>query len=191
MPRKVPPGRLDELVEAASRVFIERGYKQTQISDVAEAMGIAKGTVYLYVESKEALFDLACRFADAPSPRSISITLPVRTPAAGATAQYIAEQLATSKVFPLVATLLTKRRGDARKELEAIVVALFDELALHRHALKLVDQSARDLPELGALWFEGARGGLRSLLELQRFDVVNTTHCPRESGLAVMEAVAR
>ena len=32
----------------------------------AEAMGVAKGTLYLYVESKEALFDLTCRSADAP-----------------------------------------------------------------------------------------------------------------------------
>lgn len=32
---------------------------------------------------------------------------------------------------------------------------------------------------------------VRSLLELQRFDIVITTHCPRESGLVVMEAVAR
>lgn len=165
MPRTVPPGRFDELVEAATRVFAERGYKQTQMSDVAEAMGIAKGTVYLYVESKEALFDLACRLADTPGPRPMPTDLPVRTPASGATARYVAEQLAGSTVFPLMSTLLAKKkRGDARKEVESIVVELFDELTRHRRALKLVDQSARDLPDLAALWFEGARGGLLELL---------------------------
>ena len=36
---------------AATDVFIERGYRQTQMADVARAMGVAKGTVYLYVVS--------------------------------------------------------------------------------------------------------------------------------------------
>ena len=37
-------------------------------------------------------------------------------------------------------------------------------LARNRRGLKLIDRSARDLPELAALWFEGARGGFLALL---------------------------
>lgn len=35
------------LIDAATGVFIAQGYRRTQMSDIAEAMGLAKGTVYL------------------------------------------------------------------------------------------------------------------------------------------------
>jgi hypothetical protein len=53
---------------------------------------------------------------------------------------------------------------DARRELEAIVSELYDTLAANRRGIKLLDRSARDYPELAALWFEGGRGGLIALL---------------------------
>ena len=175
MPRTMPAGRFDDLIEAAANVFTERGYKRTQMADVAESLGVAKGTVYLYVESKEALFDLTCRLADTPRPRPLPPKLPVGTPPAGSTTRYVAEQLAASRVFPFMSTLLAKKkRGEARAELEEIVGLLFDDLARHRSALKLIDRSARDLPELAALWFEGARGGLLELLTKYIEDRVRT-----------------
>jgi Bacterial regulatory proteins, tetR family len=68
MVRRTPEHRFQDLLDAATRVFIAQGYRRTQVADVAEAMRVAKGTVYLYVESKEALFDAALRYADAPGP---------------------------------------------------------------------------------------------------------------------------
>jgi AcrR family transcriptional regulator len=41
--------RLRELAEAATAVFCRRGFERSQMSDVAKAMGVATGTVYLYV----------------------------------------------------------------------------------------------------------------------------------------------
>jgi AcrR family transcriptional regulator len=175
MPRTVPAGRFDDLIEAAAAVFTERGYKRTQMADVAEKLGVAKGTLYLYVESKEALFDLTCRLADTARPRPVPAKLPVATPHAGSTTQYVAEQLAASRVLPWIASLLAKKkRGDARAELEAMVDVLFDDLARHRRAVKLIDRSARDVPELAALWFEGVRGGLLELLTRYIEDRVRT-----------------
>lgn len=165
MPRRPPKDRFEQLVEVAARVFIEGGYRRTQMADIADAMGVAKGTVYGYVESKEALFDLAVRLADAPRPIAIPAALPVPTPPAGSTATYVAGELSKSPVLPLVESFLAKkRRGDARVELEMFVRELYDDLCRHRRGLKLVDQSARDLPDLAAVWFEGARGGLVELL---------------------------
>jgi len=159
--RKAPPDRFEQLVDVATRVFIDGGYKRTQMADVADAMGVAKGTVYLYVESKEALFDLAVRLADSPRPLTPPPTLPIPTPAPTATAEYVASELAKSPVLPLMESLLAKKkRGDARLELEMFVRELYDNLSRHRHGLKLVDQSAKDLPELAAVWFDTARGGL-------------------------------
>src|SRR6185369_14017595 len=100
MPRTAPPDRFDQLVARATDVFIEQGYRRTQMADVAAAMGIAKGTLYLYVESKEALFDLVCRFADAEPPIPRPATLPVPTPKPGATLEYVAARLAEENRVP-------------------------------------------------------------------------------------------
>ena len=57
MTPRPPPARFPDLIQAATRVFLAQGYRRTQMADVAAAMDAAKGTLYLYVESKEALFD--------------------------------------------------------------------------------------------------------------------------------------
>src|SRR5262249_29805940 len=41
---------------------------------------------------------------------------------------------------------------------------LYDTVAANRWGIKLLDRSARDYPELAALWFDGARNGLVGLL---------------------------
>jgi AcrR family transcriptional regulator len=165
MPRVTPPDRLERLVEAATRVFVEQGYRRTQMADVADALGVAKGTLYLYVESKEALFDLAVRAADAPRPLRLPGPLPLRTPKTGATLRYVRERLAAGgQLATLSAALQRKRTADTRAELRGICEELYAVLAGNRHGIQLIDRSARDQPELAALWFEGSRGGLVQLL---------------------------
>jgi AcrR family transcriptional regulator len=44
------------VLDASLRVFSERGYHATRISDLIEAAGIARGTFYLYFDSKNAIF---------------------------------------------------------------------------------------------------------------------------------------
>jgi len=51
-----PEERPIEILDAALMVFGERGYAGTRLEDVARQAGVSKGTVYLYFESKEALF---------------------------------------------------------------------------------------------------------------------------------------
>ena len=38
--------------DAALTVFAQKGYGDTRIGDIANAVGIAKGTIYLYFESE-------------------------------------------------------------------------------------------------------------------------------------------
>ncbi|MES2363234.1 MAG: TetR/AcrR family transcriptional regulator [Pseudomonadota bacterium] len=46
----------DEIVQTASRLFAERGYKSTTLAQIAEVAGVDRATVYYYVGSKEELF---------------------------------------------------------------------------------------------------------------------------------------
>ena len=43
------------IIEAANAEFSRRGYRNTTMSDIAKMIGVSKGAVYQYFESKEAL----------------------------------------------------------------------------------------------------------------------------------------
>jgi AcrR family transcriptional regulator len=45
-----------ELTAAALELFVEKGFAGTRLDDVAARAGVSKGTLYLYFDSKEALF---------------------------------------------------------------------------------------------------------------------------------------
>ncbi len=45
-----------ELTAAALELFVEKGFVGTRLEDVAARAGVSKGTLYLYFDSKEALF---------------------------------------------------------------------------------------------------------------------------------------
>lgn len=51
-----PEDRPDEILDAATTVFGEQGFARTRLEDVAKRAGVSKGTLYLYFDSKEALF---------------------------------------------------------------------------------------------------------------------------------------
>jgi len=172
MARTIPQDRLPRLVAVATSVFIEQGFRQTKMDDVADALGVAKGTLYLYVESKEALFDLVCRAADRPFEEPVG--LPLKSPPAGATIKYITERLAAGQVMPSLGEALGGRRRETREELAAITGDIYDALARNRVGIKLVDRSARDIPELGKIWFGGARSFLVDALSHYLTDRIRT-----------------
>ena len=59
-----------ELLEAATRLFVEKGYAATRVEEVAALANVSKGTLFLYYPSKEALLkavvreNIAGRFAE-------------------------------------------------------------------------------------------------------------------------------
>ena len=53
--------RPEEITAAALDLFVERGFANTRLDDVASRAGISKGTLYLYFENKEELFKAVVR----------------------------------------------------------------------------------------------------------------------------------
>jgi AcrR family transcriptional regulator len=47
--------RWDEIIRAAARIFYAKGYEATSLQDIASAVGMLKGSVYYYIETKEDL----------------------------------------------------------------------------------------------------------------------------------------
>src|SRR5246127_5232058 len=53
--------RAPEILDAALACFSERGFAATRMDDIAARAGISKGTIYLYFDSKEAVFKALAR----------------------------------------------------------------------------------------------------------------------------------
>jgi AcrR family transcriptional regulator len=97
--------RRSELTRQAARLFAEKGYHGTSIGDLAEAMGVQKGSLYAHIESKADLLwevarDGAAAFHDALDsvaddlPATEKIRLGLR-----AHLRVVAEQLDVATVF--------------------------------------------------------------------------------------------
>jgi AcrR family transcriptional regulator len=51
-----PDQRRHQLLDAATWVFARKGYRRAGVSDIIARAGVARGTFYLYFESKEQVF---------------------------------------------------------------------------------------------------------------------------------------
>lgn len=59
--------RRDAIMKAAEQMFFEKGYEETSIQDILDALSISKGGFYHYFESKNALLEAICRQRSAQS----------------------------------------------------------------------------------------------------------------------------
>ena len=152
MARRIPENRFDELVRAATEVFIARGYRLTQMSDIAEAVGVAKGTLYGYVESKEALLWVCLLGADQAGPIPLPETLPIPTPPQGQMGLRVKDALNAEQAQPILSEALERDRAeDPVEEMGKVFGELFDLVFANRHRIKLLDRCL-DHPELANLW---------------------------------------
>ena len=157
--RRRPPERLDELALCAIEVFSERGYRRTQMADVARRLGVSPGALYGYVESKEALFDLAVRraFGEALD----AAALPLRVPEPGVLLRHVRGAMQRQiRRSSLDASLARPAPRDVAAELTMLLGELYDGLARNAAALRLLEASARDRPDLAELYFARGRAGL-------------------------------
>ncbi len=60
--QRVPAPKERAILDVALRLFSQHGYRGTSMEDIAQHAGLGKGTLYLYFESKEALFRDVCEY---------------------------------------------------------------------------------------------------------------------------------
>ena len=129
--------RRSELTRQAARLFAEKGYHGTSIGDLAEAMGVQKGSLYAHIESKADLLwevarDGAVAFHSALDavPDGLNATEKIRL-SLRAHLRVIAEQLDVATVFIREWRYLDGERRDEfvaeRRRYEERFRALFRE----------------------------------------------------------------
>ena len=162
MARVRAPDRLDHVLESATDIFIHRGYRQTQMADVARASEIAQGTLYLYFKSKQALFNTVVRRAFLGEAFKPPTTLPVATQSEDELLAFIRQRYDEEwRVIELEAALTVDTSvepvTDVRSEFEGIVSELYQAMHRYRFAIRVVEKSSDDWPALYALHFDTMR----------------------------------
>jgi TetR/AcrR family transcriptional regulator len=61
--KNLPDEKRERILHAATRLFAERGFNQTDMDEIARRSGVAKGSLYNYFRSKDDLFLHVCRDA--------------------------------------------------------------------------------------------------------------------------------
>jgi AcrR family transcriptional regulator len=153
-----PDTWLTDLMKAATKVFTARGYRRAQMSDIAREMGVSQGTLYNYIESKEALFQLVCErgFNSAPQ-------MPQNPPIASVSFESMLQRIreqgsSNARLDALRSAVRTKEPADARAELEGVLREFYFVIERNRHGFDLVERSTGDVPELAEMLFVEGRG---------------------------------
>jgi AcrR family transcriptional regulator len=163
--RSRPEDRFQQLYDAAIAVFAAKGLRRARMADVARAMGVSTGSLYNYVESKEALFHWLAERGASDAPVETPARLPIPTPPPGATEAVLRVALAEGLRLPALDAALARRRvADARVELVGIVEEFYERIERTRGPGAAIERSAIDQPELFALYFRGARRDLFAAL---------------------------
>lgn len=193
MPRTRPQGRIEQLTDAALTVFGRAGFRLAQMDDIAAEMGVAKGTLYGYVDSKEALFALALESVMRPD--SAPPILPIRAPSEAELLTRVRDRVAELGALPVLRAALDRRgHADVRAELAEVISELWDLLAATRRVANMIERSARDWPELAEVFYVGFRRGLIARLAsyveqgVRRGELRPTEH-PKITARFVLESV--
>lgn len=194
--RKQTQTRAAKLIDLATRLFISKGYRRTQMADVTQAMGLSPAAIYRYVESKEALFDLIVRASATPDMSFAGVKFPVPTPKPGATLRFLRATLRREGlVESLEAALSRKSVDNPEQELEGIVRELYSRVARYHVGIMLLDRSALDWPQLAQLWSGQLRGALveqlANYLKRRMGDgLLRAVPSPTASARLVIETIA-
>jgi AcrR family transcriptional regulator len=151
VPRRRARDRFPDLVAAAMRIFGSKGYRASQMADIAKEFGVSEAALYRYVDSKEALFRLVIREAFFLEP-IVDEPLPLSSPSFEVTLKEIREHIEDATPPPALRAALQRRRvRDPGAELEEIIRELFVLTALTRQATDMIERSARELQSLAEL----------------------------------------
>jgi AcrR family transcriptional regulator len=152
------PERLEALAEAATGVFGRLGYRGTRMADVASSAGMSSGSVFTYVESKEALFHLVFAHAFGAFDGAVP-ELPLATPAPGVTASLVEANLRSVPVPNLRAGLTEDNPGDVAAELRGIVAERYAIQEQLWPILAVIERCAVEVPELEEFYYRRTRVG--------------------------------
>lgn len=154
MARTRDPDFLNRLAEAGMKVFSRKGLERARMSDIAAEMGVAHGTLYNYVESKEALFYLLVDWGMMDDPLPLPDNLPLEAPEPEKILERLEEQIGATFRLPALDEALEREEvDDPGDELRRVLGEFYDRTVETRECAVVIERSAYDLPDMFRLFF--------------------------------------
>ncbi len=143
-PRVDPDTRTAQIYEAAARVFCERGFGQSSMSDVAAAMDMTKAGIYHHISSKdELLFGIMSYGMDMFEERVLDRVEQIRDPLERLRATIRGHVLLVTRDRPKEVTVILNEpvslRGDFRQKIDR----------RKRRYVRFLNQTFRELRRAG------------------------------------------
>ena len=149
--RRKTVGGTRDVARAALACFTEGGFRLTQIAHVSERIGVSVGSIYRFVESKEALFYIAALEAVDRLPDALPI--PVKVAGLQDTVAAIGNLISRDRLWPVLkAAIRSGASGDAKAEAREVAAELYDAISARARLISLLDRCAGDIPELAELF---------------------------------------
>jgi len=176
--------RRQKIMNAASELFIQHGYRKTSMDDVAKRAGVAKGTVYLYFKNKSDLLMHAIAEEKMRFMSGIFEILKGDDPPQEKLRKWLRTALVLVTEMPLLSRLMggdheilmvvEEMNTDLKDQSEELKMAFMHELidtaaAPHRWTSEELDDRARVI--FGFFYFAGllANEQVRGELSVERF----------------------
>lgn len=140
--------RRQRIVQAATALFIQHGYRKTSIDEVAAGAGVAKGTVYLYAKNKADLLFQAIAEEKKQWLGSISELFADDIASRERLKRYVRLSLTLSARMPLVSRLTSGDREllTAMDELDVNVQEQMNEMGLRFLGTLLAEAAPSGFP---------------------------------------------
>jgi AcrR family transcriptional regulator len=179
--RTKSPGTLPAIAEAALAAFTSYGFRQTQMADVARRLSMSAGNLYLYVEGKEALFELAvrCALGEALAQEK----LPFAGLGRRRRAAFYRERIVGAAQWPVLRAAMA-----GHGHLADVLGELFDGVARRRRLIWLLDRCAWEIAELRGAFADEVKRAY--IADLSRYVAKNfAAEAAEARARAVMEMV--
>lgn len=195
-PRVMPENRIPDIISAAVAVFSRRGYRLTQMEEIAKEAKVSKATLYYYFKSKLQLFQYVLQTAgdgrdSFPPPEE------THPPTEQAFLQMLKKRLKEGASLTSVARCLRQKPGkvDVAAELAEIFSELWDINEKNRTQIIMLEKSFYEFPELAEVYDRYARKSLLQQIEQylkkrMRQGKIRQLHSVEATARFFMESVA-
>ena len=166
-PRVMPEDRIPNIIRAAATVFSRRGYRLTQMEEIAREADVSKATLYYYFKGK---IDLFYHLLENGVPEDGTVVPPPED-SPRLTEKELLELLrkrlkTLSRLKSIVTFLKDKSREiDLEAELGLIFAELWEMFESNRVQIVILEKSAFEFPELAQTYDEYARQRVMHQLE--------------------------
>lgn len=174
MPKVVPEYKEEaknRILQAASKLFIEQGYKKTNMNQLARQLGVSKGAIYQYYGSKEELLMDVMKSSSTFRKSSLFSDLKPDDLNEIGTREFFLKMVRSSEQINKLGVELASQalyNPEMMREFRSFYHEEVDIIADHIKMLKREGRAKRGLdPRVYALSILALRTGLRGFLETE------------------------